>query len=117
MIGSSWGLVSIGGDLPARESQITLTFGADRQATGHAGVNRYFSAYTIAKPDQGAGALGFGDLGSTRMAGPPELMEQEREYLDRLRAVDGYHAGGGLLELSSAGRPLLRFRQISSTQP
>ena len=101
MIGSNWSLVSLGGELPVRESQITLAFGADGQASGHAGVNRYFGPFTIANPNRGAGTIGFGELGSTRMAGTPELMDQEREYLDMLRAVTAYRAGGGLLDRKS----------------
>lgn len=113
MLGSNWALVSLAGELPAGESKITLEFGADGKVGGDAGVNRYFGPYQIAHPDSGAGALSFGEIGSARMAGSPELMKQESEYLDLLRAVDAYRAGGGLLELNGGGRPLLRYRQIA----
>lgn len=117
MIGSNWKLVSLGGDLPVENSEITLAFGADGQASGAAGVNRYFGPYQLRSPDRPDGALAFGEFGTTRIAGPDELMTQEQRYLGALRAVTGYRAGGALLELDADGRPLLRFRQIAPVTP
>lgn len=113
MLDSHWALVALGGEPPAGETRISLHLGADGQFSGHAGVNRYFGPYTISDDDGAAGSIAFGEVGSTRMAGPPELMQQEDRYLAALRSVDAYRAGGGLLELSSSGRPLLRYRQTA----
>jgi len=59
---------------------LTLQLG-DRQVSGFSGVNQYFGSW-------GVGELGTivwgGPFGSTRMAGPPELMELERRFLNAL---------------------------------
>jgi heat shock protein HslJ len=40
-----------------------------------------------------------GEISSTRMAGPPELMEREAEFARALRSVNGFHVQGNKLEL------------------
>lgn len=51
-----------------------------------------------------------GDLVSTRMAGPPALMELEKNFAKTLAAVDGYAVSGNVLTLSSAGTVVATFR-------
>jgi len=63
-------------------SHLTLTFGEDGRAYGHAGCNHWFAQYT-AKGEQ----LGFDFPGSTRRSCAPALMEQEQRFLDALGSV------------------------------
>ncbi len=63
-------------------SHLTMTFGADGRAYGHAGCNHWFAQYTL-KGEQ----LGFDFPGSTRKSCAPALMEQERRFLDALGTV------------------------------
>lgn len=123
MLGSIWALVALGGEEPLGDEPLTLELGEDGRVGGFAGVNRYFGDYELEEPTAAGsgkpaapGTVKFGELGATRMAGPPEMMEQERRYLDALRAVDRYRAEGGLLELSAGRGPLLRFRKIGNME-
>lgn len=63
-------------------SHLTMTFGADGRAYGHAGCNHWFAQYTL-KGEQ----LGFDFPGSTRKSCAPALMEQERRFFDALGTV------------------------------
>lgn len=112
--GSRWALVSLGGKSPEGDKAITLELSAGQRASGFAGVNHYTTSYELNSAGPGRGTLRFGDIGSTRMAGPEPLMKQETAFLDLLRKTDGYSAEGGLLELTAGGAPTLRFRQLGA---
>ncbi len=114
VVDSHWALVALGGGPVDPDVLLTLSLSADGKASGHAGVNRYFAPYSLAARSRADGSLQFGEIGATRMAGTPEAMKREQEFLDLLRQVDAYRAEGGLLELTGAGRPLLRFRKTQS---
>ena len=59
-----WVLTTMEGSTP--QNRVTLELGPDGKFTGQASVNRYFGAW------QGAeGTIAIGEIGSTRMAGPP----------------------------------------------
>lgn len=82
--GRSWDLVLIEGDAPLPESRITIRLEDPTQLFGESGVNRYFGSY------EQVGKDGFraSPIAGTRMAGPPELMEQETRYLELLQRAD-----------------------------
>ena len=67
-------------------AQLTLSFGPDGRVTGFGGVNRFGGTYEVSADGKltwtGAGFT------ATRKAGPPELMDKERAYLDGLRKVN-----------------------------
>ena len=50
------------------------------------------------------------DLMSTRMAGPPELMELESNFAKVMATVDGSHVSGNALELLSFGTVFAMFK-------
>lgn len=112
MVGSAWILVSLGGQLPEGEKAITLEFARDGKFSGHAGVNSYFGSYQIRRGSGPRGEIAISEIGSTKMAGAPELMQQEQRYLDALRQATLYMAEGGLLEFRAGNQPLLRYRQM-----
>jgi heat shock protein HslJ len=78
-------------------ASLTLRFEEPARAAGNSGVNR-FSAQVNADASQ----LRFVSPISTRMAGPPELMALESEFLARLQAVSAWKIDGNRLRLSDA---------------
>jgi heat shock protein HslJ len=89
----------------------TVRFGSDGRVTGYAGVNRFGGAYTFS-PE---GTLNWprGGLMSTRMAGPPELMEKEQAYLKGLpKTTRAIVASNGLQLQNDDGSTVLVFEQI-----
>ena len=78
-------------------ASLTLRFEEPARAAGNSGVNR-FSAQVNADASQ----LRFVSPISTRMAGPPELMALESEFLVRLQAVSAWKIDGSRLRLSDA---------------
>ncbi len=89
----------------------TLVFGADGRVIGYGGVNRLAGTYKVS-PE---GALSFPGPGliTTRMAGPPEVMEKERAYLKGLaQCTRAIVAKDGLQLQNEDGATVLVFEQI-----
>lgn len=97
LMGTSWILESFGPEdgltavLP--NTSITLNF-ADGGINGSASCNSYF-----ANVNQSESSLSFGPIGSTKMACPDPIMQQENDYLAALAAVDSYTLTGNQLTL------------------
>ena len=108
--GKKWVLASLGGDpaLPADklEARPNLQFdGKEHRVTGSTGVNLLSGAY-----EQAGETLKFGELITTRRAGPPELMKQESTLLKALEATATAQTRDGSLTLHDAsGAELARF--------
>jgi heat shock protein HslJ len=96
--GTSWRLVGQGAadDLtgPLPETEITLDFN-EGQVAGSAGCNRYFANYTVTA----AGNLQIGPAGSTMMACPEEIMQQEGDFLAALGAAESFTLNGETLTI------------------
>jgi heat shock protein HslJ len=93
------------------DSTQTLRFGSDGKITGFAAVNRFGGTYKFS-PD---GVLSFPGPGliSTRMAGPPELMEKERAYLNGLPKTTRAVVAKNALQLQNEdGSTVLTFTEI-----
>ena len=74
-------------------SRLTLEV-SDGRVSGSSGVNRFMGSLGEEKPFSGP-------LATTMMAGPEELMSQERIFLDHLASVDSVEeADDGILLLS-----------------
>lgn len=101
----TWRLVELEGRAIASEERPTIQFLADGALSGNAGVNAFFGTWTRS----GESGIAFTKLGSTRRAGPPDLMEQETRMLSDLGLIDAWRVTGENLELSREGRILLRF--------
>lgn len=104
--GTKWKLTSWAEPDPIPASAtITAEFADDRVA-GSAGVNRYNASVTASSD----GSLSFGEVISTKMAGPPEAMAAEAAYLKRLQAATSYRVDGDQLVINDAdGEPSLTF--------
>ncbi len=104
LVGTSWTCAQFEqGAIPA-DAAPTLSFAraegsGELQATGFAGVNRFFGNAT-----ERDGVLALGPFAATRMAGPADRMELERGYLAMLARVDAAR-----LERSSSEGEVLRL--------
>jgi heat shock protein HslJ len=85
-------------------SQLTLVFGDDGTVSGSAGVNTFNGPYTV-----DGDAIEIGPLATTKMAGDPELMEQEQAYLKALEASTQWNLTRGTLELRDADGAAMAF--------
>ncbi|MBL9173517.1 MAG: META domain-containing protein, partial [Verrucomicrobiales bacterium] len=65
------------------DAGITLRFTGAGKVAGRSAVNRYFGGYTLGP----AGAIHWTPFGSTRMAGPPERMKLEDQFLKALEST------------------------------
>jgi len=79
----------------------------DRRAAGFSGINRFGTGYEL----EGS-TLKFGMVMGTRMAGPPEAMAAEQDFLTALQSVRNWNITGQQLELSAGEKPLLRFEVV-----
>jgi len=81
------------------QANMTLAFGTDGKVTGIAAVNRFNGTCSFSSDGKltwpGAGFI------TTRKAGPPELMEKERAYLQALPKTDRAILIGPTLRLQS----------------
>jgi heat shock protein HslJ len=82
----------------ALDSSITAVFGEDGNLSGNASVNQYSTAYTTTGEEMSIDA----QIISTKVAGPPELMEQEAAYLAALPQTATYTIEGDELWLRDA---------------
>ena len=69
--------------------------------SGNSTVNLYFGGITITGFDEktGIGTMKIGALGSTKMAGPPELMDCETNYFNMLNESSEFRIQDGQLQI------------------
>jgi heat shock protein HslJ len=103
--GTSWEVISYNNGREAVVSLLTgtdisLNFGTDGQASGHAGCNTYSGGFQA-----GGKALKVGPLSSTQRAcaAPAGVMEQEQQYLAALQNAAAFEIAGDTLTLRDAG--------------
>ena len=110
--GTAWSLVEINGRPVAAGNNPrhpSVRFDATtKRVSGHAAVNNFGGTYVRA-----GAALNFGPLMATKMAGTPEFMRLEEEYMAVLEKVRGWRVRGGLLEFTAGdGRVVARFARV-----
>lgn len=104
--GTRWTLVELAGAPVSDGVEATLVLdGAEKQASGSGGCNRFSGPYRL----QG-GSLTFGNLAATEMACAGPAMEVERAYLRTLGSVGGYRLTGDALHLLAEEGVVARFR-------
>lgn len=102
---ASWTLTSSAvSSVQLAEFDITIVF-TDSTASGFAGVNQYTTTFTSGP----SGDLNFGEIASTRMAGPEDAMNAEQAYLASLATVTGYTVAGDVLELYADEQEILTY--------
>jgi heat shock protein HslJ len=76
----------------------TMQFTETNRVSGLAGVNRYSGEATLTGND----GIAFGPMIATKMAGPPDAMLLESNFLDALGSVARIEYRAGILKLSTA---------------
>jgi len=89
-------------------STLTVEFGSDGRVAGSGGVNTFSGPL-----ESGATSITIGPLAATKMAGPPELLEQEAAYLTALENSVTWEIASGRLEMRDAEGAL----QITAAKP
>lgn len=111
-----WQLVAMraeGGEMeaPVAETALDVRF-SEGELAGSAGCNRYFGSYSLSEDQQIAIPA---ELGSTQMACPPPIAEQEQRYLELLPRAVLWGVDEGTLTLrDEAGLELLEYRPAES---
>ena len=99
LAGTSWLAQDIDGRGVLAGVQSTLLFDAAQRISGRAACNQYFG--TVERGE--GGSLRLKPAGTTRMACPEPVMEQEQRYLEALGAVTAYRSESATLSLLDAG--------------
>ena len=114
LVGSAWVAQAVDGQGMVDRPPVTLAFESGERAAGSTGCNRYFAAVQMSGrmsgPTYGTD-LRFGQVGSTRMACSPEVMDLEQRFLAALASVRSYRIDGVALVLLD-GMGLARVRLI-----
>ena len=107
---TEWVLESYGkpGNLQAvlEDTEITAEFKSDEDKVGgSAGCNSYFAGYDISENELTIRP----PIGSTMMACPEPVMEQEQQYISLLSNAEAFQLEDGKLTISSSGNQVLVF--------
>jgi heat shock protein HslJ len=107
--GTAWQAEEVEGTGVLDRTPSTIVFDAGQKIAGRAGCNRYFGTF-----EQSGDAVTIKPGGSTRMACPPDVMDQDGKFLSALEAVKtARRESGKLLLLDGSGRVRLRLISIS----
>lgn len=111
LAGTSWVLSELNGQPVLADTTISLQFGAEGQASGTDGCNRYTTSYS-AEGD----AIQFSpNAAMTMMACPTPIMDQATAYMAALTTAATFAVDGDTLTLSDAsGAPLAVFAAQST---
>ena len=88
------------GDRPAG----TIHFQADGKVTGFAGCNNFFGSFVATDK-----TLEIGPLGTTRMACPTPIMQQETAFLTAIGSTTAYYIDGTTLTLGDGERTTIQL--------
>ncbi|MDJ0850076.1 MAG: META domain-containing protein [Myxococcota bacterium] len=98
----------------AAGTSLDARFGADGNVVGSAGCNRYTAPYTVEGDE-----IEIGPAAATRMACPPEVMEQESAFLAALGTAATWRIEGERLQLRTEAGALAvdLFSAAASADP
>lgn len=102
-----WRVEDIAGAGVIDNSPATLLFSKDFRLSGNASCNRLIASYTV-----NGNKLTISPAGTTMMACPPALMDQERKLIDLLSTVTHYSIDptGALTLTSASGKQIVARR-------
>ena len=80
------------------DTKNTFACDEDGKVAGVASINRYFGNFTLKEEGEIIWSKAFG---MTRMAGPPDLMEQEAKFMQALPRTSRIYLKGSQLILAS----------------
>lgn len=78
----------------------------ENKISGSSGINSYMASYIAEKEKH---SINFGNIGSTKMAGPEKMMTLENRFLELMNKVNSYELSGPLLTLKNEDEILLIF--------
>jgi heat shock protein HslJ len=99
-----WKLTTLNGEEIVVAMPPTMMF-AHGKLTVFGGINRLTGSYALVR-----GTVAMSELVSTRKAGPPELINLERNLGKTLASVDSFHVHGDTLQLSCQDKVVATFR-------
>ncbi len=102
MTGVEWHPTLLGTDEIAADSGMFVLFEVDGSINGNGGCNGFFGSLQTTD-----GALSVGELGATRMACPPEIMDRETAFMQALQETTRFEMGKNSLQLLGVGDVLL----------
>ena len=106
LAGQSWTCVTLDGAAITATRPPIITFDGAGRVNGFSGVNRFGGSVESPK----AGELHFGQMMSTKMAGPPEQMALESSFLGALARADRYVVTDAELIFSAGKTKLVQFK-------
>ena len=106
LAGQSWTCVTLNGAAITATRPPTITFDGAGRVNGFSGVNRFGGCVESAE----AGELHFGQMMSTKMAGPPEQMALESSFLGALARADRYVVTDTELIFSAGEKIIVQFK-------
>ena len=109
LAGQSWTCVTLDGAAITATRPPTITFDGAGRVNGFSGVNRFGGSVESAE----AGELHFGQMMSTKMAGPPEQMAIESSFLSALTRADRYVVTDAKLIFSAGEKMIVQFKSES----
>jgi heat shock protein HslJ len=98
LVGTSWRLEDILGRGVVDNVEATLEFPEEGRVAGKGSCNRYFGPVVISGQ-----SIKFGNLGSTMMACPDAVMNQERDYFKALETAERFEVEGIVLKIYCRG--------------
>jgi heat shock protein HslJ len=98
LAGTGWVLSELNGQPVVADTTVTLQFGADGQASGTDGCNRYNSSYST----EGDAIQFSPNAAMTMMACPEPIMDQAAAYMAALTTAATFAVDGDTLTLSDA---------------
>ena len=107
---TQWVVEGIGGEVIIEQTELTLSFDGSGRVNGTGGCNRYFGDAQFAD-----GSISFGTLGSTRMACPEDVMDQEQRFFAALESTRSYRQDeltGIVFFQDESGADQLRLRRM-----
>ncbi len=100
-----WKLVAIDGEAIAEVGTTPFVlFAEDGTVGGVGGINRFNTKVTVAE-----GKLSFSPAAMTKMAGPPEAMDLEDTFMNRLMSASSYAVDGDNLLMWAGDNEALKF--------
>lgn len=99
-----WTLVTLDGEKITTERPHTMNFSGGKLSV-FGGLNRLTASYALVGK-----SVTMGEISSTKMAGPPELMALESKFAKILASVSNFHVHGDELELLSDGKVVAVLR-------
>jgi putative lipoprotein len=102
MTGIEWRPTFVGAEEIASDSGMFVHFAVDGSIKGSGGCNNFFGSLQTTE-----GGLSVGELGSTRMACPSEIMDREMAFIKALQDTSQFEIGENSLQLLGPGNTLL----------